>query len=501
MQPATSSRTRRRATVCALLAVLALLALPAPAWAESECIADAPGDVVDLSTGEQVSFPEADILAACTNHTADQLEISVRVAVPTDPSTDPAWADFATSIGAAIDTDGDGEEEFDVNFGRFPDGQVRVAVFEHVGPNEASNQLCTGTGIYDGTRYQMLIPTACIGNPAQVSTAAFMYNESTTVEQEELGRYDEVPADPALQGPFTAAADPATAVQRLAGDSRVATALAVSADDFADGAAAAVVLALADRFPDALVAAPLAVATDAPVLLTSGSELIPVVAGEIQRVLPSGGTVYLSGGPAALSEDVRTQVEALGYVVQRVAGDTRYATSVAIADAAVPDPQVIVVADGNGFPDALVGGSLAGFEGGVEILSDGPQLSAEGAAYLAAHPAAEVLAVGPVAAQAVPNATPLAGADAFATSVAVAARYGEVQGVAIASGTNFPDGLAGGAHAARRGFPLLLSWPDVLPSSVAEYLTAAAPLGEVIAYGGTAALSHQIAADAESAVN
>ncbi|HUG84607.1 MAG TPA: cell wall-binding repeat-containing protein, partial [Euzebya sp.] len=158
-------------------------------------------------------------------------------------------------------------------------------------------------------------------------------------------------------------------------------------------------------------------------------------------------------------------------------------------------------ADGNDFPDALIGGALAGHEGGVEIISDGPQLSAEGEAYLAEHPDAEVLAIGSVAAQAVPTATAIAGEDAFATSVAVAAqRYADVDGVGLASGTNFPDGLAGGAHAGRRGIPLLLSWPDVLPSSVGEYLGSVQPVSEVYAYGGVAALSYQVEFDAMAAL-
>ncbi|HUG85796.1 MAG TPA: cell wall-binding repeat-containing protein [Euzebya sp.] len=488
--------TRRYLLV--LLAIVALLAVATPALAESECVADEAGDVVDRSSNTQVpEAREADILAACTDHTETVLEISVRVANPTDPATDPAWEDFASAVGAAVDTDGDGTEEFDVNYGRFPDGRIGVSVFEHKTPNVQ----CTADGLFDGVRYRMLIPTSCIGNPGQVSVAAFIFYTSSVAGQEEEGLFDEVPDFPNFRGPFSTAADPDTAVQRLAGLSRVDTAVAVSEDDFADGAAGAVVLARADRFPDALVAAPLAVAANAPLLLTPSFALAQVVEDELQRVLPAGGTVYLSGGEAALSDDVRAEVEALGYTVVRVAGLTRYATSVEVARAADPDPQLIVVADGNDFPDALIGGSLAGHEGGVEIISDGPQLSAEGEAYLAEHPEAEVLAIGSVAAQAVPTATAIAGEDAFATSVAVATqRYADVDGVALASGTNFPDGLAGGAHAGRRGIPLLLSWPDILPGSVAEYLASIEPVSEIYAYGGVAALSYQVEFDAMAAL-
>lgn len=499
-----------RRYLCVLLAIIALLALPTPAMAESECVQDAAQDVYDRSTQSIVPRPEADILAACFIHDTDVLEISVRVAEPTDPATHPAWADFNTAVGAAVDTNDDGTEEFDVNYGRFGDGRVGVTVFHH----DTRELRCTAEGLYDGVRYRMLIPTSCIGDPAQVSAAAFIIFDSSPATQEEEGFVDDVPEYPNCQppcsseelrtgfrGPFDTAEDPATAVQRLAGLSRVDTAVAISQADFDAGAAGAVVLARADQFPDALVAAPLAVATDAPLLLTPSFALAQAVEDELQRVLPEGGTVYLSGGEAALSGDVEAEVEALGYTVVRVAGLTRYATSVEIARIADPDPQLIVVANGNDFPDALVGGSLAGHEGGVEIISDGPQLSAEGEAYLAEHPDAEVLAIGSVAAEAVPSATAIAGDNAFATSVAVATqRYADVDGVALASGTNFPDGLAGGAHAGRRGIPLLLSWPDVLPDSVADYLTSIQPVSDVYAYGGVAALSYQVEVDAMAAV-
>jgi hypothetical protein len=42
----------------------------------------------------------------------------------------------------------------------------------------------------------------------------------------------------------------------------------------------------------------------------------------------------------------------------------------------------------------------------------------------------------------------------------------------VATGLNFPDALAGGAHIGTAGGPLLLSLPDALPLSVEHYLQA-----------------------------
>lgn len=483
--------------VCIVLALVSLLALPTPAAAESQCVTDPIGDVLDKATNAPADLPAADIVAACIELTPDALEISVRVVAATDPA-DPAWDDFSSAIGAAVDVDGVEGEEFDVNLARFDGGEATVRVYAHA----QSEVLCDVDSAFDGTRYRMVIPTGCIGNPGQVSVAPFLYYGSSVGSQDQSGFYDEIPPFPSFVGPVSTAANPATAVQRLAGPSRVDTAVAISQDDFPAGSAQSVVLARAENFPDALVAAPLATATGGPLLLTSATSVAQAVSTEIQRVLPAGGTVFLSGGTAALNADVESQIQDLGYNAVRAQGPNRYATAVEVARAANPTPDLIVVANGNDFPDALIGGSLAASEGGVEILADGPELQAEASAYLAENPNAEVLTIGSVAAQAVPGVPSITGADAFATSVAVAQqRYPATTGFAVASGTDFPDALAGGAHAGRRGIPLLLSWPDVLPTSVEEYLSATGGLGTAYAYGGEAALSYGVETGAAATLN
>ena len=508
----TTAEPARLLTLAIALALLAaVLVTASPAAAESACFADEAGDVRDNAatvaaggteaiTGDE---PRIDILAGCIEMTPEFVEISVRIAEPVDPMEDETWAVGESAIGAAIDLGGELDEagqaieEFTVNYALLPEGEIGVAVYEFDPQMQGSGlPVCTGDGVYDEVRYRMRFPTSCINNPAELSVAAFGLYGSELTDQNGTGFYDEVPANPAYIGPYSAAADPATAVQRLAGPARVDTAIEVSKNDFEDGTAESVVLARADLFPDALVAAPLAVAANGPLLLTPNFAVVGIVEDELARVLPAGGTVYLSGGEAALSDDVRVEVEALGYVTERVAGPSRYATAVEVARAAVADPDLIVVADGNDFPDALVGGSLAANEGGVEIISNGPELDESATAYLAEHPDAEVLAIGPVASAAVPTATSISGVDAFDTSVQVAeTRYTDVTAAGIASGTNFPDGLTGGAHAGRRGMPLLLSNPDLLPASVDAYLGDLPSFDSAFMYGGVVALPYQVEAD------
>lgn len=496
--------------IITVVAMLALL-LASPASAESACRADAAGDVRSQSDGTTVDNPRSDLLAVCVTYDGEILRLTARVAEPTDPTSDPAWDGQAVTVGMVVDTDGDTSErdgaptgeDFVIELARFPqaDGtsgppEIRAYV---AGPN---NVLATDDGVpcnrpssFDGTQYILTMSANCLGNPQEVMIAAYMYFNSTVADAQSVGLFDEVTPFPAYQGPYSSSDDPDTVATRLRGASRVETALAVSADDFAEGQAGSIVLARSDAFPDALSGAPLAVAADGPLLLTGRDDLPPSVEAEIQRILPVDGRVLLAGGESAISAAVATQLSGLGYDVVRVSGPTRYATSVEVAQATNSDPSLIVVANGNTFPEALVGGALAAAEGGVQILSNGTTLDETAAAYLADHPDAEVLAIGSTAAAAVPAATAIGDEDIFATSVAVAERYGNVTGVALASGVNFPDGLAGGAHAGRAGIPLLLSWPDVLPGDVQTYLSGQAPLQRAVLYGGTVALSNQIERD------
>ncbi|HEX6139099.1 MAG TPA: cell wall-binding repeat-containing protein, partial [Candidatus Limnocylindria bacterium] len=112
-----------------------------------------------------------------------------------------------------------------------------------------------------------------------------------------------------------------------------------------------------------------------------------------------------------------------------------------------------------------------------------------------------VAPVTPVAAaNVVPSATVanerLAGADRYATAVAVSQRLfpsGPAPVVYLASGANFPDGLSGSPIAARRGGVMLFAQSNALPAVVEAELARLAP-AEVVLLGGPAVLSDAVAA-------
>lgn len=84
--------------------------------------------------------------------------------------------------------------------------------------------------------------------------------------------------------------------------------------------------------------------------------------------------------------------------------------------------------------------------------------------------------------------TRLAGADRFGTAAAVAARFNTTGTVFIATGSDFPDALAGGAAAGSMGAPLLLTSSKGIPSTVTEELKRLKP-SQIVLLGGPAAVS------------
>jgi hypothetical protein len=293
-------------------------------------------------------------------------------------------------------------------------------------------------------------------------------------------------------------------VQRIYGQDAIGTSIAVSQAEYPNsGSAKAVVLARSDFFSDALAGGPLATAVGGPLLITPGasisSTLDSAVQSEIQRVVPTGGTVYVLGGPLALSPAIDTTLEGLGYEVKRVEGSDAYATAVAIAEQ-LGNPSTLFEATATNFADALSAVPAAIQAHGAILLTDGSTQAPETAAYLAAHPTDTRYAIGgPLAAAgADPSATPVWGEDLYATSAAVASKFfPTATAFGAATGVNFPDALSGGVFMGMTGHvgPVLLVEPSLpVPSSISDYLAADSSMSSGYLFGGPLAVGDDVLA-------
>jgi putative cell wall-binding protein len=297
---------------------------------------------------------------------------------------------------------------------------------------------------------------------------------------------------------------PSVAIQRLAGPDRYATAAAISRARFGGGAST-VFVATGAGFPDALAGAPAAAKARGPILLAARDTLPTSTATELARLAPS--RIVVLGGPASISDRVFADLKRYAASVVRWAGSDRYATAATISRSSfAAGVGVAYVATGATFPDALSGGAVAGKVGGPILLVGSTNLPASTANELARLKPGRIVILGgasgvsdgvarSLGAYATSGSvTRLAGADRFSTSVQVSrSAYGAAGSdfAAVATGTNFPDGLAGGPMAALLPGPLLLVSPTSLPSSVAAELARLDP-EKVFVLGGQASVSDAV---------
>lgn len=282
---------------------------------------------------------------------------------------------------------------------------------------------------------------------------------------------------PEYKGP----ACPVPGMYRAAGETRYATmaALLPRAPWKADRT---VVLASGSNYPDALAAASLAGAYDAPIVLTEPNSLSVDAADMIEQLSPK--VIYVVGGEAAVSKsavDTATYYAADGCKVFRIAGDTRLETSLAIAKRVRQKSTAsdsLIVATGLNYADALSVSPFAFAYNSPIFLCGSNGLSADAISYISGAGFKRAILVGGTAA--VPervkhqltsagissgSITRLAGATRYETSAKImsyAVNAGmNVSNVYLATGKNFPDALAAGPVAGKLRAPLLLVDPGI----------------------------------------
>ncbi|MCJ7780392.1 MAG: cell wall-binding repeat-containing protein, partial [Acidimicrobiia bacterium] len=96
---------------------------------------------------------------------------------------------------------------------------------------------------------------------------------------------------------------------RLAGHDRYATAAAVSASAFPNGAAT-VFVAIGTEFPDAVAAGPAAYELGGPLLLVNPAAAPGATLAELRRLRPS--RIVIIGSEAVVSPDVIKAMEGIG---------------------------------------------------------------------------------------------------------------------------------------------------------------------------------------------
>ncbi|WP_299294500.1 cell wall-binding repeat-containing protein [uncultured Mobiluncus sp.] len=262
---------------------------------------------------------------------------------------------------------------------------------------------------------------------------------------------------------------------------------------------------------DGLSSTPFAAGMHAPILLTTWKTgLEPSVMDQIKA---SGKkNLYLVGGQVPMTPYDEFELRDAGVNITRIAGPDRFNTAVAVNRATEPligaaphKPLNLFIADGVGFPDALVAGAAAGRSGALMLLSKGNTLDPATYSYISelgqTRPL-QITAVGGPAVRAVQNTPwpttmsvnikPIMGKDRYETAAALAASQPGTTAAVLVNGENFPDALSGGALAADQNAAMILTRAKQLPEPSYQALRRHGS-EKTIVVGGPGAVSPKVA--------
>ena len=525
----TGMRPLRRGlrTVLAVLAVAGTVAVPTRATADISTVAASPSfdAVVDLTfpvvgtTSYTDSF-DAPRGGGTRVHTATDIMADYGQAVHAAVGGTISWITGLTtappSYGYMITIDGDDGRQYSyIHLGR-----------QDAGPDSAyAPDLSRGVRVERGQRIGTV---GCSGN-ASCSAPHLHFEISDDRVTDPYGghRMNPYPSLVAAEGrgdypgaqdgrPEEASCEPvgtvpATPVRRLSADNPVATSVVASRVGWTT--AAEVLVATADDFADALAGAALAANRGAPLLLV-GDTLGAATREELARLGPQRVTVL--GGSDAVPDAVVAAIAEAVPVVERIAGDDRFATAAVVQQHVGDGGGEVVLALGRhqkvnrSWPDAISAGALATGPAPLPVLLTRddriPSITVDALADARAAGVTTVLIVG--GSDAINEGVEsqvgdlgfavrrLEGPTRYQTSLevlkAAQERVGEATTLVTASGTSFADAVLGGPLAAQVGGTLLLVPPCNLDSvpRVASYIAGRYGDGYVI--GAEGAVSERV---------
>ncbi|HEU4514796.1 MAG TPA: cell wall-binding repeat-containing protein [Nocardioidaceae bacterium] len=215
--------------------------------------------------------------------------------------------------------------------------------------------------------------------------------------------------------------------------------------------------------------------------------------------------------PTPTAEPTPTVEPAPAPLARRLSGDDRYATAAAISRETFTNRGgAVFLAAGRTYADALSGGPAAAGQAAPVLLSKSDTLPDVTVAELQRLAPSRIYILGgegalstDVEAQAgmyAERVVRLAGVDRYETGVVISSTLWSRSGVVyLASGSDYPDALSGGALAARRHAPMLLAGRRTLADSVKQELARLNP-EKVVILGGTGVVSSGIELEVGEAV-
>lgn len=296
---------------------------------------------------------------------------------------------------------------------------------------------------------------------------------------------------------------------RLEGGTRYGTMSDIVEKTFSSSST--VIVTTGANYPDALAASGLAgLKGDVPIVLTPKAELC----WETERTLLylNATKVILIGSEEAISGDVEKAIKQLGIFTERIAGKTRVETALEIYKSSTGWSTTAIIACGQNFPDALSISSYSYAKKMPIFLTDGNKvLTNEVLSTITGGNFTDVIILGSDAAVSeqvekqltgkgfkADKIVRLQGSDRFMTSVKIAeyaiANRMTADNMALSTGYNFPDALAGSAFCGKNSSVIMLVGNNITESDhAATFITKnKGSINTIYAFGSMHAVSSHV---------
>lgn len=220
---------------------------------------------------------------------------------------------------------------------------------------------------------------------------------------------------------------------------------------------------------------------------------------ELDRLDPAN--LVLVGGVEAVSAEVEQQLADFlpDASITRHDGLDRYETA-ALISGDFESADVVYVATGVDYPDALAGAARAGSLDGPVLLVKPDRVPQVTAAELERLGPESIVALGgPVAISEdmvdqlgdYGDVSRVAGDNRYETAAELAKDWDTSQDIFVATGQNWPDALAGAARAGATDSPVLLVKSDLIPAATWAELERLDP-GRIFVLGGPLAIGPEV---------
>ena len=300
----------------------------------------------------------------------------------------------------------------------------------------------------------------------------------------------------------------AAPITKLIGDDRAQTSVKISQEGWKDKAKK-VILVSGDSISDGVTATPLATTYDAPILLVSKNSISKSVQDELVRLNPE--EVIVIGGTSVVSDNIIKDLKNLisNTKVNRIAGQTRFETSLKIAQEIDKEHNIEKIYIANGYKgevDALTIAAKAGQEKQPIILSEKTEIPTNTYSWLKNQDLQTAYFIGGMdvldtnVIHKIAEITPkhetdpensvyknrVSGNDRHQTNANVIKRFytnEELEAVLVAKSNVLADALAAGPLAAKYNSPILIT-PTTSVSSYHEDILKEKTSNKVYQIGG-----------------